>query len=218
MDTLVEALLESPLLPRHAERINHALAEERARRERFYEEITEGDRWEFINGEIFMHSPARYAHAEVLGCLTCLLGPYVNRHRLGVVLTEKAMVSLTRNDYEPDLCFFRQEVADTFTPDALKFPAPDLIAEILSPSTARHDRGLKKDDYAAHGVAEYWIVDPVALAVEVYRLRGEVYAPAVRVHGGDELVSAAVADFRVPVRALFDRQANVAALSALLAA
>ena len=217
MDTLVETMLDSPLLPQQLERLNQALADERARRERFYETITENDRWEFINGEIFMHSPSRWCHAEALGLLSRLLGAYASRHALGTVVTEKAMVSLKRNDYEPDLCFFRKEVADTFAPDRLKFPAPDLIAEILSPSTKRHDRGIKKRDYAAHGVREYWIVDPDAQTVEPFTLHGEDYQSAALLPADAELTSAVIPRLSVPVRALFDQAATVAALTALLA-
>ena len=43
----------------------------------------------------------------------------------------------------------------------MKYPAPDFIAEILSPSTDERDRGIKFEDYAAHGVGEYWLLDPV---------------------------------------------------------
>ena len=50
-------------------------------------------------------------------------------------------------------------------------PAPDFIAEILSDSTASVDRGVKFQDYAAHGVGEYWIVDPVQQTIEQYRLQ-----------------------------------------------
>ena len=216
MDTLVETMLDSPLLPRQVERLNRILAEERSRRERFYEEITENDKWEFINGQVVMHSPAKWVHGEVVVRLSTLLNAHVSVRQLGEVTVEKTMVCLSRNDYEPDVCFFRKEVADTFTPEQMRFPAPDCIVEILSPSTARYDRGIKKRDYAAHGVAEYWIVDPIAQTVEVHRLRGEDYEPAGPLQGDDALASTAIPGFRVPVRALFDQQANVAALTALL--
>ncbi|GAB2598351.1 Uma2 family endonuclease [Spirosoma areae] len=42
----------------------------------------------------------------------------------------------------------------------MKLPAPDLVIEVLSKSTARRDRGVKFTDYAANGIAEYWIVNP----------------------------------------------------------
>jgi Uma2 family endonuclease len=52
----------------------------------------------------------------------------------------------------------------------MRFPAPDFIAEILSPSTEENDRNIKSTDYAAHGVSEYWIIDPAYRIVEQYLL------------------------------------------------
>ncbi len=53
-------------------------------------------------------------------------------------------------------------------PEQMKYPAPDFIAEILSPSTESVDRITKFEDYAAHGVAEYWLIDPAKKIVEQY--------------------------------------------------
>ena len=64
------------------------------------------------------------------------------------------MVSLTRNDYEPDICFFGVAKAAQLTPDQMRFPVPDLVVEVLSETTQAVDRGVKFDDCAAHGVAE----------------------------------------------------------------
>ena len=97
------------------------------------------------------------------------------------------------------------------------FPVPDLAVKVLSPSTAHEDRGIQKRDYAAHGVAEYWIVDPVARSVEVYLLRGQDYEPAVTRQGDAELASTTLAGFWVPIHALFDQSARVTTLTALLA-
>ena len=52
----------------------------------------------------------------------------------------------------------------------MKLPPPDFVVEVLSPSTERHDRNVKFEDYGAHGITEYWIVDPVAQVVEQYAL------------------------------------------------
>ena len=216
MDTLLEAFLESPLLPKQVEKLNQVLAAARTRRERFNEEMPEEGKWEFINGEIIMHSPAKWRHIESSDFLLTLMNVHVARHGLGVVAHEKLLVSLTRNDYEPDVSFFRKEVAAAFTPEQMQFPAPDFIAEVLSPSTARTDRGIKFRDYAAHGVSEYWIIDPVAQTIEQHTLQGDDYR-MVGVWKGDDLISSlAVSGFRVPARALFEREANVAALLALV--
>jgi len=72
---------------------------------------------------------------------------------------------------------------NTFVPDAMIvcnkdiikrdgiYGAPDLIVEVLSPSTGKNDRGPKKDVYERHGVREYWIADTKSKSVEVYLLR-----------------------------------------------
>ena len=69
------------------------------------------------------------------------------------------MITLTRNDYEPDICFFRKDKSDNFTEDQVLFPAPDLVIEVLSDSTEKRDRGVKFKDYQAHKIEEYWIID-----------------------------------------------------------
>src|SRR5690606_7166882 len=158
-------------------------------------------------------------HQDASGRLLKLLSTYVQLHGLGWVGFEKVMLSLTRNDYEPDVCFFAAERAAAFTPDQMHFPAPDFVAEVLSPSTAHNDRGVKHEDYAAHGVTEYWLLDPEAETVEQYVLEGEppeaAYALRMKSASG-EVVSVAVEGFVVPVRALFNDAANLEALRTLL--
>lgn len=100
---------------------------------------------------------------------------FVKEHDLGIVGSEKVMITLSRNDYEPDICFFRKEVADQFTDEQLRFPAPDFVVEILSESTEDRDRGVKMRDYAAHGITEYWIIDPKQQTIEQYWLEGQTY-------------------------------------------
>ena len=128
---------------------------------------------------------------------------------------EKLLITLTRNDYEPDICFFRQAAAQRFTPDQVKFPAPDFAVEVLSDSTASVDRGLKFEDYALHGIAEYWIIDPEQESVEQYLLQGEQYALAVKVKSGT-IQSAAIPGFDIPVRAIFDPAEQLIALQTIL--
>jgi Uma2 family endonuclease len=170
LDQDLKKLLDSPRLPFIARRIDMVLADEKRRRREFYAQIDENDKAEFINGEVIMHSPVRLRHNAASGHLYRLLSSYVAVHRLGYVGFEKIMVSLTRNDYEPDICFFGTAKAALFTPDQMRFPAPDLIVEVISESTERNDRGVKFDDYAAHGVREYWIIDPDAETLEQYHL------------------------------------------------
>src|SRR2546427_8907471 len=142
MSWLVEQLLESPKLPEIVDELQTRLAEERSRRERFYEELTEGQKAEFINGRVIMHSPAKLQHLRIRDNLHGLLQIYVRLHQLGLVVGQKALCVFPRNDYEPDVCFFGPEKAAALAPNQLKFPPPDFIAEVLTrpfvPARRRH--------------------------------------------------------------------------------
>lgn len=215
-NNLLDALLQSPRLSLYAQRIDDLLAEEAQRRADFWETMREDQKTEFINGEIIVHSPVKLRHNIVAKNLMVLLDAFVKRNKLGYVGYEKLLVSLTRNDYEPDICYFSSAKAAHFTSGQMRFPAPDLVVEVLSESTAAIDRGVKYDDYAAHGVLEYWIIDPEAQSVEQYQLAGDVYALAVKAQTG-ELRSFALGGFVIPVRAIFDDEINQSVLRQLLA-
>jgi Uma2 family endonuclease len=218
MDTsLLRQIEQSPMLVLFQQRINALIESESARRERFYEEMTEQEKVEFINGEVVVHSPVKLEHNDASGNLYTLLKVFVQRHHLGFVGHEKILVTLTRNDYEPDVCFFRSEIADGFSPKQMKFPAPDFAAEVLSPSTEDIDRTVKFADYAAHGVREYWILDPATKMLEQYVSTGDEFELRLKSDNGT-VASIAVAGFEIPIRALFDADENHRALGRLLTA
>lgn len=214
---LVAQLLRSPRLPIVAEKLDALLADEAQRRAQFIDTVLETEKAEFINGAKFVQSPAKFKHIAVVGNLYSLIKAYVLTRDLGWVGSEKVMISLMRNDYEPDICYFGTAKAAAFQPDQMRFPAPDFIVEVLSASTEANDRGVKFDDYAAHGVTEYWLIDPDTQTVEQYRLRADVYELAIKAQSG-ELYSFAVPGFSIPVRASFDDATNQATLRQLFAA
>jgi Uma2 family endonuclease len=211
----VQQLIRSPSLPMYVQTFQALLREEQKKRERFYAEMSEGQKVEFINGEVLMQSPAKLRDITASGNLLILLDLYVSKHNLGYVGHEKMLVTLTRNDYEPDICYFGLEKAQGFTLDQMKFPAPDLVVEVLSPSTEENDRGIKFVDYAAHGVAEYWIVDPKEEMIEQYVLADESYRLRIKTDTGI-VRSVAIKGFAIPVRAVFDETARLAAIQAIL--
>lgn len=208
-------------MPSLVDELQRHRAEEQARRERFYEEITPEMKAEFINGEVILHSPATWTHVRVSERLSRLLGTYADLHRLGSVGIEKALVAAERNDYEPDVLFYRTEKAAGIQPDQRKLPTPDFAVEILSPGTEHRDRGVKFVDYALGGVEEYWMINPEEQVVERY-----VLAPTERVfkavgqeHGrrvDHVLYSVVVTGFQVPAKALFDDDTCLEALRAIL--
>ncbi len=214
---ILDALLDSPVLPELLDEARRAWAREQRLRQKFYADITPEHKWEFIQGEVIMHSPALNRHLLATQRLYNLLNAYAIIHKLGEVRVEKAMTSFPRNDYEPDVMFIGNAKASLLDPDTLRFPIPDLIVEVLSPSTEKRDRSIKFKDYALHGVAEYWIVDPVVESVELYHLSGEIYPPTEAQADG-VLISDVVPGFEIPVRALFDAETNLAALRSILLA
>ena len=214
----LEQLLDVPNLPQLIERANQALHDESRRRNEFYAWLKEDVKAEFINGKVVMHSPVKERHWATVGNIYRLMSSYAIKHKLGRVASEKALIALLRNDYEPDVCFWKANKASQFTADQMKLPAPDLIVEVLSKGTTKRDRGVKFTDYAANSVGEYWIVNPGKQTVEQYLLDPELeeFESATMLSGADEIVSKQVVGFRVSVASFFDEQANMSALSQLL--
>ncbi len=210
--TLLTVDLDAPDMLQQAEQIQRIVEDEKARRKHFYETIEENQKVEFINGEVLFQSPAKLRHIEASDWLMRLLSTYADLHQLGKVTHEKLMITLNRNDYEPDISFFSAEKAVHFFPTQMQFPAPDFIVEVLSPSTEERDRGVKFKDYAAHGVQEYWLVDPELHQVERYVLAGREFRRA-GVYGSDVIECAAVPGFKIRVVAIFDAKANLRELA-----
>lgn len=216
MTTIIDQLLHSPQLSLYYQQIHAVLEAERVRRQHFYDTVTEQEKAEFINGEVVVQSPAKFEHTATAGNLFVLLRTYVELHNLGFVGYEKMLISLTRNDYEPDICFFGTEKAAQFTPKQMQFPAPDFVVEVLSPSTEENDRGLKFEDYAAHGVREYWLIDPDTQTVEQYVLQDATYHLLIKARSGT-IASATVDGFDIPIRAIFDKAVNLQVLHQIVA-
>lgn len=86
---------------------------------------------------------------------------------------------------EPDILFVGRAPAALVTDRGVE-GSPDLVVEVLSPSTATRDRGIKLERYRLYGVPEYWIVDPDAESIEVWSL-ADGAREAVRFDGGSVL-------------------------------
>ena len=216
MDDLLKALKKRPDLKGIVQTLQAQLDDENRLRQEFYNTIGEGDKAEFINGEVIMHSPVKLQHAEASGFLYPLLQCFILKHDLGSAFTEKIMVQLTRNSYEPDIVFFNPEKLKSFNTNQMLFPAPDFVVEILSPSTEKNDRGIKMEDYALHKVTEYWIIDPAKKTVEQYLLHGEKYQLEFKGKNGI-ITSKAIKGFAINAKAVFFKTENKQALQQLMA-
>lgn len=215
VDPHIAAILESPAAPALAAELNSALEAEKKRRLQFYQDIDDDLKAEFINGEVIIHSPVKKEHTDATGFLYILLNTYVRVNQLGYVGYEKLLIALTRNDYEPDVVFFGPDKASAFQKGHWKYPAPDLVVEVLSFGTENRDRGIKLDDYAAHCVSEYWIIDPEAETVEQYVLHENAYKLHLKA-GQGPIQSHAVPGFSIDIRAVFDEAWHLNTLKEML--
>ncbi len=154
MQVSPESILEMPNAFLLVDKVKSKLDDEQKRRRHFYE-IVEDRTIEFINGKFFQHSPSRLMEVTASSALLLLLDTFVIKNQLGSVGHNKLLISLSRNDYMPDICFFGSEKAKNFKRSQMQFPAPDFVVEVLSDSTAKNDRETKFQDYAAHCVGEY---------------------------------------------------------------
>lgn len=213
--TLVDQIFRSPHLPQILRELNSLWEKEQADRQAFYEQISENDKAEFINGRPVFHSPVKRKHSSALDFLQTLLSVYVRINGLGRIYVEKLMIELTRNSFEPDLCFFTANRDAQFDEEQMLFPAPDFIIEILSRKTEKYDRGVKFEDYEAHGVKEYWIVDPTHKTIEQYLLKNKRYELAVKSTDG-YIESKVIKGFKMPIRAGFYERENLKALQEIL--
>lgn len=134
---------------------------------------SETKRYELLEGELVMvPSPTTY-HQLILHRLQLALGNFVYRNRLGEVLGPPCDVVLSEGTVlQPDLLFVSNDRASIITTQNIR-GAPDLVVEVLSPSTAERDRIYKRSLYARYGVRECWIVSPEEKTIEVMELSRE---------------------------------------------
>ena len=143
-------------------------------------------RYELLDGELVMVPAPNIKHQTVQLKLATRLDLFIEDRRLGTLLTAACDVMLSDTDVvQPDLLFVSQEREHLLSGGQKVQGAPDLVVEILSPSTAEQDRGEKRALYGKYGVTEYWLVDPVAETVQIHRLQGEVLLPT-RTFGREE--------------------------------
>ena len=123
---------------------------------------------ELINGQVVLMSPQpSINHVNVINNISILFGNFL-KGKTCQSFPDSAAVFLTEKDY------FGPDVMVVCDPDKVKYNgvygAPDLVVEVLSPSTAKRDRGYKKQVYEQCGVREYWLVNVAEKSVEQYLL------------------------------------------------
>ena len=143
----------------------------------------EGMRGEIIDGEAVMMAPPSTAHQLISMELARQLANFLEGRKCRVLPAPFAVRLFERAGDKPEDVQTVVEPDLSVVCDSAKLDkygcrgAPDLVVEVLSPSTQRHDRLVKLDLYQRAGVREYWIVSPEEQTVQVLLLRGGLLLP-----------------------------------------
>ena len=147
----------------------------------------------------------RQLQKNIAGNIYFLIRSYLEEHRGGKVLIGPLEVRLPDEKvYEPDLLFIANSRKAILTPIKVE-GAPNLIVEVLSPRTAKLDKGAKRVVYARAGVEELWIVDPEAKRVHVYRLRESAETPVATYGVRGKIESQIFPGLKIPVAKVFQQ-------------
>jgi len=132
--------------------------------------------YELINGELVRKNAPSGEHQFAQSKLFSMLSRFVDDKETGMVFSSPTAVILSdENAPQPDLIFLSKEKMKLLDPEWGILGAPDMLAEIVSPSSYKRDHLEKKKLYAQYGVAEYWIVDPSYHSIEIYVLKDGAY-------------------------------------------
>ena len=168
-----------------------------------YAKTSDDERYELIDGELIMSESPIIAHQDNRMELGNRMWIFVKTTDAGKVYTADTDVVLSDTDVvQPDIMFISKERQHIIGEKNIQ-GAPDLVIEILSPSTARRDWGVKRELYAKHGVKEYWIADPANKIVWVMQLTNGVLEIQQTCHPGDTIASSVLAGFAVAVNDIF---------------
>jgi Uma2 family endonuclease len=135
--------------------------------------LPEDRRYEVIDGDILATPTPGTSHQRVVGNLYLGLCRHIEDDQLGEVLTAPCDVVLSPTDVvQPDLLFVTA-ARSAIVGEKFISSAPDLVVEVLSPSTEERDRTLKTKLYARFGVRELWIADTKEKRIEVFTNSGD---------------------------------------------
>ncbi|MEM7129343.1 MAG: Uma2 family endonuclease [Chloroflexota bacterium] len=171
-----------------------------------YERLpNDGRRYEIIEGVLFVANAPSYEHQFTSGEISFHLQVFVKQNNLGVVVSAPFEVHLAASirPVQPDILFIHREQLPNAS---IQFfdGVPNLIVEVISPSSIRRDRNVKFDQYEQAGVAEYWLADPKTRSVEVYTLSaGGEYALLGQYTEDEEITSNVLEGLTIVTSQLF---------------
>jgi Uma2 family endonuclease len=163
----------------------------------------DGNRYEIIGGHLIVSPSPSIRHQRVSFELAGALYLYLKQSGAGEGYSAPTDVSLSPNDVvQPDILVVLREHQNIVVEQGI-FGAPDLVIEILSPSSTATDFLRKSHLYERFGVPEYWIVDPVGESVVIQTLQDGRYVAGQELGVDDMLRSSVLDGFEVELATIF---------------
>ncbi len=158
----------------------------------------DGNTYELIEGELIVSSAPSLMHQRVIKNLIRELANFLAQTPIGEVFPTPGVIFDRHNSVIPDIVFLTNEQLEQVGSEAHVKLAPALAVEVVSPGreNARRDRVKKLRVYGKFGVGEYWVADPEARTVEIYRPAGGALALAATLAGDDEITTPLLPGFR----------------------
>jgi Uma2 family endonuclease len=165
----------------------------------------DGNRYELIEGELFVSAGPGITHQRVLLNIQVELGLYLKANPIGILVPGAGAIFSDYDAVIPDLVFVRNERWDQVVTGEKFTGAVNLVIEVLSRGAAnrRRDLSAKRQLYGKYGVAEYWIVDKENFSVSVFRLEGKTLQEIATLTQDDELTSPILPGFHLNISTIF---------------
>jgi Uma2 family endonuclease len=165
----------------------------------------DGNTYELIEGELIVSSAPALTHQFVIGNLFLSVSGYLADNPIGRVVVTPGVIFDRHNAVIPDIVFLTNEQLEKIGADTHIKLAPALAVEVVSPGreNALRDRVRKLRVYGKFGVGEYWIADPEARTVEIYRRTRGALRLVETLSIGEEIMTPALPGFRCALERVF---------------
>lgn len=180
----------------------------------------DGNRYEIIEGVLFVSRAPSLKHQQIVSNIILIIGIYLNQNPQGVIIPGPGVIFSDIDGVIPDLAYISNERRAEIEQDGRLVGAPELMIEILSPGdeNVRRDRQVKRQLYSRFKVKEYWIIDPEARTIEIYRaeekmgksgkLHKQRLVHIATLQSEDKVTSPLLPDFQCLVQDIFKHVKN----------
>lgn len=166
----------------------------------------DNNRYELIEGELFVSRAPGIPHQRVLHNFQMELGTYLKENPVGILVPGTGAIFSDYDAVIPDIVFVRTDRWAEVTSEQKITSAPDIVVEILSPGSEnrRRDLSVKRQLYAKYGVKEYWIVDSENQSILIFHLQEQTLEEIATLHGVDVITSPLLPGFHLTAGAVFN--------------